>query len=118
MVALSACVSHLLSSKDERCQNAPARNAARRIAAEGLAGETDTMLRRGLILAAGVVALSSMRLREFHIVTATHRAEVPPAAAQTLRFPALASGHGAALLLQQQDLRVVGAADLGPTASV
>lgn len=59
-----------------------------------------------------------LRLREYHIVTETHRADVPPAAAQTLRFPAVASGHGAALLLQQQDLRVVGAADLGPTMSV
>lgn len=58
------------------------------------------------------------RLREFHIVTATHRAEVPPGAGQTLRFPAIAPGYGAALLLQQQDLRIVGAADLGPTISV
>jgi hypothetical protein len=59
-----------------------------------------------------------LRLREYHIVTATQRAEVPPAAAQMLRFPAVPSGHGAALLLQRQDLRVVGAADLGPTISV
>jgi hypothetical protein len=61
---------------------------------------------------------SGRQLREYHIVTATHRADVPPGAAQTLRFPAVASGYGAALLLQQQDLRVVGAADLGLTISV
>jgi hypothetical protein len=58
------------------------------------------------------------QLREFHIVTATHRASVPAGASQTLRFPAIAPGYGAALLLQQQDLRIVGAADLGPTMSV
>jgi hypothetical protein len=46
-----------------------------------------------------------LRLREYHIVIATHRADVPPAAAQMLRFPPVASGRGAALLLQQQDLR-------------
>ncbi len=61
---------------------------------------------------------SGRRLREFHIVTATHRASVPGGAVQTLRFPAIAPGYGAALLLQQQDLRIVGAADLGPTISV
>lgn len=58
------------------------------------------------------------RLREYHIVTATHRADVPPGAAQTLRFPAVPQGFGAALLLQQRDLRIVGAADLGLTTSV
>jgi hypothetical protein len=58
------------------------------------------------------------QLREYHIVTATHRTEVPPRAAQTLRFPAIAPGYGAALLLQTEDLRIVGAANLGPTISV
>lgn len=58
------------------------------------------------------------RLREFHIVLATHFAEVPPGASRALRFPAVVPGNGAALLLQQQDLRIVGAADLGPTISV
>jgi len=58
------------------------------------------------------------QLREYHIVTATRRTEVPPGAAQRLRFPAIAPGHGAALLLQTEDLRIVGAADLGPTISV
>lgn len=59
-----------------------------------------------------------LRLREFHIVTATHRVDVPPGAARKLRFPPVAPGYGAALLLQRQDLRVVGAANLGPTISV
>ena len=54
------------------------------------------------------------RLREYHIVRATHRAGAVGGAAQTLRFPPIAPGQGAALLLQGDDLRVVGAADLGP----
>jgi len=57
------------------------------------------------------------QLREYHIVTSMHRSEVPPGTAQRLRFPAIAPGYGAALLLQTEDLRIVGAADLGPTIS-
>jgi hypothetical protein len=58
------------------------------------------------------------RLRAYHIVTTTYRAEVLPAAAQTRRFPAVSSGRGAARLLQQREPRVLGAADLEPTTSL
>jgi hypothetical protein len=56
------------------------------------------------------------RLREHHIVRATHHATAGAGAAQTLHFPAIASGQGAVLLLQDDNLRVLGAADLGPVA--
>lgn len=56
------------------------------------------------------------RLREYCIVRATHQARTTGGAAQTLRFPAIAPQQGAVLLLQGNDLRVVGAADLTPVA--
>ena len=56
------------------------------------------------------------RLHEYRIVRATHRTEAPGGAGRTLRFPAIAPGQGAALLLQGDDLRVVGAADLAAVA--
>ena len=59
---------------------------------------------------------SGRRLLEYHIVTATQLAEVAAGAARMLRFPPVAAGHGAVLLLQGEDLRVVGAADLGASA--
>lgn len=52
------------------------------------------------------------RLREYHIVTATRRAEVAAGAQTVLRFPKIAPQQGAALLLQGDDLRIAGAGEL------
>jgi len=54
------------------------------------------------------------RLREYRIVRAVHADALPAGPSRMLDLPAVASGQGAALLLQSADLRVVAAADLPP----
>jgi hypothetical protein len=64
------------------------------------------------VTAVGAGENGGRQLREYHIVTATQRADVAVGTAQSLRFPPISPGQGGALLLQTADLRVVGAVEL------